>query len=288
MDVSVIVPTANRHEHVLNLLNCLNRQTHRPREVLVSAPTRDDLPDLTPFQGWAIPVVGARGASAQRNAAMQIISPRSFAAFFFDDDVSLAPTYIEAAVRALSSDDSLAGVTGTLLLDGARGRHPVGFPQAAAAIAEAIAEDSVLEVPNLYGCNFGVRAPDLTGLPFDERLPLYSWLEDLDFSKRLLGKRGGAFARLGSCVAVHHGSSTSGITQHIRLGYSQVTNVAYLLVKGSVKPAQAARLIYRPVLANFAGAVCGIRWRQARLKGNMVSVGDLLRGRITPERITSF
>lgn len=93
-------------------------------------------------------------------------------------------------------------------------------------------------------------------VPFDERLPLYSWLEDLDFCRRMMARHGRVVKAMG-VVAVHQGSNSGGRVAHQRLGYSQVANYVYLHRKGSAHTTEAWRLVARPVLACLVGSVVG-------------------------------
>jgi GT2 family glycosyltransferase len=293
LKASVVIATVNRQEHLAELLACLDRQTFRPHEVIVSAPAVTDLSaDIDRLAGWVTPVIGARGLAVQRNAGMAALTDPDVI-FFFDDDVSLREDYIANAVGIFTGDPRIVGLTGTLLLDGAQRGAPVSFAEAEEAIAGTRSGDPVgtlSTVMNLYGCNFAVRASAAVSLRFDEKLPLYSWLEDLDYSRRLAQQSDGEFVRSPNCLAVHHGSASGGREQHRRFGYSQVTNPVHLWRKGSIKAPHAARLIIRPLLANAASSLVGAnaRWRRARLEGNLLSVSDLLRGRVTPERIINL
>ncbi|PNH85221.1 glycosyltransferase family 2 protein [Arthrobacter sp. AFG20] len=291
LKTAVIVATVNRQDHLARLIRDLSQQTVRPDVVLVSAPEAKDLcAGIEGYVGWVVTIIGRRGASAQRNAALDHVPSDTDFVFFFDDDMTLRNDYIENAISAFAVSGEIVGLTGNVLLDGAGSGRPVSFPEADEAFVLSFESPSEIstKVAKLYGCNFAVRLNAATDLRFDERLPLYSWLEDLDFSKRLAQR--GALVREFTCFGVHHGSPSGGRTQHLRFGYSQITNPVYLWRKGSIKSANAAVLIFRPLLANLRGALSGDSKgaRRARLKGNAMSVADLVRGRLTPERITTF
>jgi GT2 family glycosyltransferase len=285
-----VIATVNRPKHLANLLDCLDKQTFRPYEVIVSAPSANDLSaGIDRFAGWVRPVIGVLGAAAQRNAGIATLTDPAVI-FFFDDDVSLSEDYIARAINTFADDPRIVGLTGTLLMDGAGTGTPVSFPAAELAIAQTSSVNQVgtlTTVLDLYGCNFAVRASALESLTFDEQLPLYSWLEDLDFSRRLAKQSGGRLVHSPFCLAVHHGSASGGRQENRRFGYSQLTNPAHLWRKGSIGVCDAASFAFRPLLANVFGSLMGrdTKWRQARLRGNLLSACDLLRGRVTPERI---
>lgn len=273
-----------------NLLDCLESQTVPPDEVILSAPTHDDLGDAVQRHPGVRTVIGSRGLTAQRNAALDVLQDGTDVVFFFDDDISLRTDYIEATLRVFNSRVDIVGVTGHLLLDGVARDQPVTLEEGRSVIAASGEADArpPRPVDDLYGCNFAVRAEAAGDLRFDERLPLYSWLEDLDYSRRL-AKRG-LLVRGFQCLGVHHGAPSGGRKQHLQFGYSQVTNPVYLWRKGSITAAEAGRLTLRPVLSNIKDSLFGDAkaWRRTRLQGNRMGFLDLVRGKITPERITTI
>jgi hypothetical protein len=100
----------------------------------------------------------------------------------------------------------------------------------------------------------------------------------------------GTLARAEDCVVVHRAVASGGRQAHTRLGYSQVMNPHYLMRKGSFPLWLAAWETFRPVAKNLAFAIAGqdTARRRERAKGNLLAVADILRGRITPERITEL
>jgi hypothetical protein len=119
---------------------------------------------------------------------------------------------------------------------------------------------------------------------FDERLKLYAWQEDIDFAASLHDR--GRVVKTFAFAGVHMGIK-SGRTPGKRLGYSQVINPSYLARKGTMRVGFAAKLIIRNVVANHLKSLRPEPWvdRLGRAKGNWIGLADLLRGRVTPERI---
>ena len=122
---------------------------------------------------------------------------------------------------------------------------------------------------------------------FDERLKLYAWQEDIDFAARL-GRRG-RIVKTFAFAGVHQGVKI-GRTPGMRLGYSQIINPSYLVQKGTMRKGFAARLMLRNFLANHVKSMKPEPWvdRLGRAKGNWIGIFDLVRGRITPERIETL
>lgn len=84
----------------------------------------------------------------------------------------------------------MVGVTGQVIADGAKGPGlTVSFARTQLISNQFDASDSQKEdVFNTYGCNmaFRISALEISKIRFDEKLPLYGWYEDMDFSRRLL------------------------------------------------------------------------------------------------------
>ena len=67
-------------------------------------------------------------------------------------------------------------------------------------------------------------------------------------------------------------------------------NPVYLNRKGSFPAWLAAQQLFRPVAKNIALSAVGssTSWRRERLRGNTTAALDVVRGRITPERIVEL
>ena len=136
----------------------------------------------------------------------------------------------------------------------------------------------------LYGCNMSVRRSMLADTRFDERLVLYGWQEDIDFTARL--RKYGRVVEMADMVGVHLGVK-GGRTSGIRFGYSQVMNPTYLIRKGSMPRGFGLALMARNVCANAFRSL----WpdpdvdRWGRLKGNLIGTFHVARGRIEPEYV---
>jgi hypothetical protein len=129
-----------------------------------------------------------------------------------------------------------------------------------------------------------IRVAAAEDLRFDEALPLYGWLEDIDFTYRL-GQRG-RLTRSQRYAGVHMGVK-GGRTSGRKLGYSQISNPAYLLAKKSVPPRLAWRLMRQNLLSNVVRSLRPEPHidRRGRLMGNLAAIADVLRGRADPRRI---
>lgn len=284
--VAVVVASAGRPSLLREVISDLRRQT-RNHVLVVSVPDRASLPEGgVPLD---VNVVFDLGSAAQRNAGLAAVPHAEFV-FFFDDDSVVREDYLEKGVRFFARHPEVVGITGKVVLDGAAGA------EVSRADAELALENS-LRTPvarrwaatqELYGCNFAFRPPAAGGETFDARLPLYSWLEDHDFARRLL--RHGTLAKVEDCVIVHRGVKSGGRVAHARLGYSQMMNPLYLHRKGSFPAWLAFREIVPRCGKNLLLSIAGpeAKWRRQRLRGNAAALADALRGRFTPERMLEF
>ncbi len=225
-----------------------------PFRGLVSVPDEKSLPDdVTLLEGWQI-VTGTRGLAAQRNAGLDALAGIDVVAFF-DDDAVARPDYLANAVAFLDAHPKIVGITGRVLLDG-KITGEIDRERTASTLQESATKPPTgrwRPHRELYGANFVVRISAVPDLRFDGRLPLYSWLEDHDFARRLM--RVGSLAQVDDCVIVHRAAASGGRQSHRRLGYSQVANAVYLARKGSFPTWLALQQIFRPVAKNIVFSI---------------------------------
>jgi hypothetical protein len=286
MRLVVIIVTAGRKAVLGQALAHLEDQTRGPDLVLVSAPDATHV-DTAVVTSYPLRFVfGASGCTAQRNRALD--SKHALGAeiiVFFDDDFVPASGYLERTEAAFERHPGWAVLTGHVFADGIKGPG-LSFPEAREMLAgapegEPERHESVTSA-GAYGCNMAYRAADIARLRFDERLPLYGWQEDTDFSRRVA--RGRPIVRHHALQGVHLGVKC-GRVSGVRFGYSQVVNPLYLVRKGTGTGRWAASLIARNLLAN---AVLSVRPephvdRLGRLRGNLVAAGHVMRGQLDPE-----
>ncbi len=284
--IAVIIATRGRPALVTEIVGALDEQSRRPDHIFVVGCSDDDISLLPTGRPDLTAAVGRTGLTLQRNDGLRLASDVFGALAFFDDDFWPSRFWLENALALFDGDPSIAGLTGQVLADGISG------PGLSLAEAQTIvaARDGKPSGPTRfdesfgpYGCNMVFRAKAMTGMAFDERLPLYGWLEDADFGARL--KRRGRMGRADTLWGVHLGAR-GGREKGLRLGYSQIANAYYLVRKGSLDWRFAARRAAGNLAANmlrFAAPELHID-RRGRLFGNLLALGDLALGRVTPER----
>ncbi|GBR09314.1 hypothetical protein AA21952_2824 [Acetobacter oeni LMG 21952] len=287
--VIVGIATSGRAAILKALLSDIGSQTVRPAAVVVCYRNPADIDGISPDLLPGIRLVllqGSRGLPAQRNVILDH-SDNGDIVLFFDDDFFPQADYIEAIIRTFRQDSHILGMTGNVLADGAQGpgysveyardRLEQVLPDPAAGITDAF---------NTYGCNMAFRLDAIRRLDlrFDEKLPLYAWYEDIDFSRRLLPH--GRIVRADAAAGVHLGSK-SGKTSGVRLGYSQIANPVYMARKGTYPWERALRSAGRHTLINLVRSFHPESWidRRGRRNGNWRAWRDLVLGRLDPERI---
>lgn len=290
LNVAVAIATSGRRDQLSLTLDQLANLDRLPDRILVCPASSSDYDgSYAPARGPAPEfVTGPRGVCAQRNAIISKCENADLIVFF-DDDFYPAPDYIERAVELFASKPDVAVATSYPLRDGATGpglTHSEALETLGRSHAITIEASTILQTYGGYGCNMVVRAEHLRrhAMRFDERLPLYGWLEDIELSRRLA--RHGRIISCSALRGVHLGTKV-GRTSGRRLGYSQVANPIYMVRKGSMTIDYAMRHVVRNVAANAARFVTPEAWvdRRGRLRGNLRALADLATGRLDPGRI---
>ncbi len=286
------IPTAGRPAIVAETVRFLARQTRLPDLVLLSV---SDMAHTGAVETAALPfpvkvLLGPKGLSRQRNAILNQLGADDLL-MFLDDDFLMDPDYLAQTEQLFADHPDIVLSTGTLIADGILGPG-LTFAQGEQLLADAIrtpAPHRLGPVDGGYGCNMAIRAAPVLAhnLTFDENLPLYSWLEDADFSAQL--QPHGRFVQPTVTRGVHLGTKT-GRTPGLNLGYSQIANPVYMLRKGTLAWPRARRLMLRNMASNLRGTVLPRPWAdyRGRLLGNLTALMDLCLGHCDPQRILTF
>jgi len=283
MRVAVIIATKGRPQALAELLRLLECQSQLPLLVVISATAGGDVESPIATALNLECVYGPPGLTAQRNKGLAQINGRADVAVFFDDDFAPAENWLEQCARLFLVEPDIAGANGVIVRDGVKG-EPVSWQEARLLIARRAPDQIILsKIPDLYGCNMAFRMSAIAEMQFDERLVLYGWLEDKDFSRK--AAKNGGLVQCNLLVGVHLGLQ-SGRVSGKKYGYSQVVNAWYLYRKGTLSLREATVNILKALTANAAKAVGtqGHIDRRGRLRGNLVGVAHLLSGTCRPER----
>jgi glycosyltransferase involved in cell wall biosynthesis len=285
--IALGIATMGRPDTVRTAVADLARQTRRPDRVIVSVAAAEDFDvETAPECGVAVErVIGPTGSALQRNTILNALDGEDVV-LFLDDDFVMAPEFLAELERLFLGHPEVAVATGHVVADGILGAG-IGLEEARARLDRLPPpRDDIVDVHNAYGCNMAFRLGPIREhrLRFDERLPLYAWLEDVDFSRQVATF--GRSVRAMRLRGVHLGIKR-GRTSGLRFGYSQVANPIHLISRGSMGHLRALRIMGRNILANLGKSLWAEPWvdRCGRLRGNLIGLGDLLRGRLDPERI---
>lgn len=291
MIINVGIATKGRPSILRETLRVLQSQTRLPERVVV-CPTEDsDLPeDLDSILGYRVDVVdGSLGTCSQRNRIIEA-SKEADILLFVDDDFFLTVDYLAKLEEIFSQHPSIVATTGHVLADGICGPGLTPAQGRAALVSASKSEaGEAKSTYGTYGCNMAFRLQTIldNGLRFDQRLPLYGWQEDVDFSRQL--------APFGDIIlhtglrGVHLGYK-SGRTSGEIFGYSQIANPIYLMRKGTLSHPFATKLMLRNIIMNtfkFAFPEPYID-RRGRFRGNVHALWHLLRGKLNPESVLEF
>jgi GT2 family glycosyltransferase len=285
--IVVGIATCKRPQILNETLELLASQTRPPDRITICPVSLADVDEVF-IRRLALDVrivQGKQGASAQRNAIIRD-SGDADVIVFFDDDFFPAADYLHNVETLMLDNPNIVVATGTLIEDGI---HGPGLPPDYARqrlAASPSPGNAVFPYYGAYGCNMIVRlaAARDNGLGFDENLPLYAWQEDIDFSRQLAPY--GRVVKAEALVGIHLGAKR-GRVSGVRLGYSQVANPIYLARKGTLSLSFAGQTLAKNLLANVGRLYRHEPYidRPGRLKGNMLALLDLVRGRLHPQRV---
>jgi GT2 family glycosyltransferase len=287
MKIAVIIASTGRPVEAARWVEHCAAQTLPPVELIYSLARPMDLPaDFTSPHAQVI--IGRGGLTTQRNTGMAALSSDPDIIVFFDDDYVPSRYCFEGIAKSFSDNRELVATSGVLLSDGI---NSAGVPyEDARRMIGDFDRDHYWPIPayrpldGAYGCNMAFRATAIAGERFDERLPLYGWQEDVDFSRRVA--RRGQMATSNLFTGVHQGTK-GGRTSGRKLGYSQVANIVYLMRKGTMPAGKGLRLVMGNMLANHGKVLRPEPWidRKGRSLGNWQALRDCLIGKVSPERI---
>lgn len=292
MKIAAIICTVNRPTILHDTVLSIARQTLAPQQIVIASPTAEHVLQETLAVQGVVFTVAPIGASLQRNRALQFVASDIDLVAFLDDDIELSRLYLAEMARLFATRPEVIIASGRILHDGGRSSR-IERKEALQLCAEhdrrhdEASPLSFKTVDSGYGCNMVVRFAEVGECRFDEALPLYSWLEDRDFSFRCT-KGKCPPVELANSVAVHLGWR-SGRVSGVRLGFSTVVNPMYLKRKAGTFSLWHVVIHYwlRCLIGNVLGIVCGDkdydRW--GLLKGNLLGYWHLLSGNCDPGQI---
>ena len=290
--IGVGIATCGRPQVLSKTLTALKQQTRLPDAIGVCAPSRLDTGDLSREHSVRI-LIGPNGLCHQRNAILEALIDLDII-IFFDDDFVPEAQYVEKIETLFRTDNAIVMATGSLLADGILGPG-ITFNQAMETLESSRSFSShaglncarkVEDIYNCYGCNMAIRLQPVRthNVRFDEALPRYSWLEDVDFSRQLAAH--GRIVKAMGTYGVHLGVKSGRIPGH-NLGYSQIANPVYLSRKKTLAWHRALYIMAHNLTSNTFKSIWPEAYidRRGRLLGNIRGIIDLLMGRLHPQKV---
>jgi hypothetical protein len=287
MNIAVAIASRGRPDEIGQVVTLLQAQSLKPHLIILSVVSEADVGGLIHDPSLKI-IFGTPGLCAQRNRALDALPNDADLVAFFDDDYLPAPDALRGAASLFENYSTVTGATGILIADGINSAG-ISHEEALALIARHAPEQKdrpqiLREQDGLYGCNMIYRVSALQGQRFDERLPLYGWQEDIDFASRM--SRRGRQVKTDAFAGVHRGVKSARLPG-VRFGYSQIANPLYLVEKETMRSAYAFKIVVKNIIANLVRSLRPEPWidRSGRVKGNMIALFDLLRGKLRPEAV---
>lgn len=289
-----VVPTKDRPDDLVKLLDSLARQTRLPDRIVV-VDGSDTPVEAVVVAHPNLPLDYVRiyppSLARQRNAGMAKIGRDIAVAGYLDDDLVLEPDATErmaafweaagpevggAAFNILNQPPTAVDlVTRLFLLNGrVPGRMlPSGWPSQIPTVAETI------ECDWLYGGATMWRREVIDAYVYDEWFLGHGYGEDVDFSFRV--SRSHRLFVVENAKVWHFTRPIRTASQRT-LGRQQVVNRLYFIRKaGSFSPAAVAWAMFGQLVVNLAASLVrlddvGFR----RFAGNVLGLADAARGRI--------
>jgi GT2 family glycosyltransferase len=203
VELSICIPSKDRHADVLRCLTSIAQQSVQPKEVLVmdqSSPAYE-LPPMGVLKHICKPELS--GTAAAKNRCAQEACGENI--LILDDDVELLPGCLQSLIEALHNYPEAAAVSCNPGIESMKklywwNLHTMVF-------ARGFFNGSPLggnppELRVLAGCAMALKRGLLLEEPFDENLVGYSYGEDWELSHRLL--RHGKLLLATQAGVIHH------------------------------------------------------------------------------------
>lgn len=295
LELAVGIATAGRREQLALTLQQIAMSQTLPSAVLICPASPEDFDGNIPenLVGRVRVVSAPKGLCSQRNAIVRACEGMDILTFF-DDDYYPSRSYIDRVQQIFVRHDDVVVLTGRPVLDGATGPG-LSHEEALEALTRHEAtrrkktEARLKKTYGGYGCNMSFRLDPIRkhGLRFDENLPLYGWLEDIDFSRQM--RRFGRVVIDRELRGVHLGTKR-GRSPGRQLGYSQVVNPLYMIRKGTMGYGFALKFVLRNLTKNALRSFSPEPWvdRRGRFVGNAIALAEVCMGKAHPERATMY
>lgn len=274
---NAIIASTKRAEILDETIRSLQRQSFLPKKIIISVIREEDVLASTRQRPDVIVIQGEAGLPRQLNRALKELTEDCEGVAIFDDDVELAEDYLEEADHFFHVHRDIPAFDGKVLKDGDVTRKAAGeILQSAERSRDAHIHRA------LYGCNMMIRRRVFEKIKFDENLPLYGLYFDLAFSREC--QKLGPLYHVAPCRIVHLKVATGRMNDCL-FGYFQMVNPVYLWKKGLIHNREMVWVfLIRGFVSNIFKVLRGESAGLKRLKGNLIGMGDMVKGHIDPTR----
>jgi glycosyltransferase involved in cell wall biosynthesis len=168
--ISVVIASKGRPDFVRETIESLQRQSLRPKKIIIVVPSIEDLPKKQ-WEDDVQYIVGPLGLTSQRNTGIAAIPTTVGYVGCFDDDFELKEDYWEQAVAFMNANVSIIGISGLLLAGGNINRQEakrlIADYQPGANPRGMSFSQGKHHI--LFGCNMVIRRAVLDYEKFDEK-----------------------------------------------------------------------------------------------------------------------
>jgi GT2 family glycosyltransferase len=229
LDAVAIICSTGRPQVLHETLISIQRLEPGLSSVLVSVAADTDVLEKSLALPGVRHLIAPRGSTAQRNAALRTLVSAPNFIIFFDDDIEVAPNHLDSYAQCFQSNGNIVLATAVDLRPGITNIVREHAQQIIGS--QGVNNSSAAQYPSCYtayGASMAVRGTLLGHVWFDENLPLYSFMEDYDFT--LSCRAFGRCVEVQSAKYVHLETSLGRVSNTCR-GYSEVVNPFYIMRK---------------------------------------------------------
>ena len=122
MKLGLVIASHGRPDILRQVLMNLVLQHRIPDEIVVSAVTPVDIPEISPSIANVRKIFGDAGLTRQRNRGMSCLIDTTDVIVFIDDDFIVGDDYFLNLEKIFERDRSIVGVNGEVIADGAKSR----------------------------------------------------------------------------------------------------------------------------------------------------------------------
>ena len=217
MKASLIIPSYNREELLVQTLRCALAQTQPELEILLIDQTREHRPETQAFldaNSARLRIIRPEVASVTKARNTGLREAKGDVLVFIDDDTSFEPGFVAAHVAAHA--DGTHVVQGRVTEQGSKlPTRPTWLtPTLHFKGGDNYDRDGVTN--NITGCNFSITPAVVDAIGyFDENFKGVSVREESDYALRAY-KAGLKFKFSAAAALFHHRSATGGVGSGVR------------------------------------------------------------------------